>query len=114
MGRSDMEIVGARKSMTEEKLGLMLVVPAVVLMCIIAAYPILSAFWLSLFRYNIKFPSDKHFVGLSNYTSVLAAPHFHTAVVVTVVFTIISVAIEFTLGMAMALVMNRALGWLTG
>lgn len=104
----------AGTGLSEARLGLLLVAPAIFLMLVVAAYPVLSALWLSLHQFNVKVPADNRFVGLDNYVRVLAAPHFHTALVTTVTFTVVSVAIEFVLGMALALVMNQALGRLTG
>lgn len=107
-------IIGKLQGMSERQLGLTLVVPAVALMLIVAAYPVLNAVWLSLHQYNIKVPQDYKFIGFANYSRILAAPHWWTSVFTTVAFTAASVSIEFVLGMAMALVMNRAFGSATG
>lgn len=102
------------KGLSEGQLGALFVVPAVLLMLVVAAYPVLNAFWLSLHQYNIKVPDDIRFVGLDNYVRVLGAPHWWTAVFSTFSFTAVSVALEFSLGLAMALVMNKAFGKMTG
>ena len=102
------------RSLSEKKLGLIMVVPALTLMALIAAYPVLKAFWLSLHRYNVKVPNDAAFIGFDNYVRIFASGHWWAAVTTTVVFTVGSVAIEFALGLAMALVMNRAFGGWTG
>ncbi len=93
----------------ERKLGLLLIAPAAILMLAVTAYPIIYAFWLSLQKYNLAFPDDKEFVGLSNYVSVLTDGYWWTAFAVTVAITVISVAIEFVLGLAVALVMHRTI-----
>lgn len=98
----------------ERRLGLLFVVPALVLMAIVAGYPVLSAVWMSLHRYNVKVPEDYGFVGIDNYVRILSSSTWWTSVTTTMVFAVISVAVEFSLGMAMALVMNRALGKATG
>lgn len=103
-----------RPSLSEAKLGLLFVTPAIVLMIIVAAYPVLNAVWLSLHSYNVKVPQDTKFIGLDNYVRILQAPHFWGSLKTTVLFTVASVAIEFVMGLALALIMNRALGWLTG
>mgnify|MGYP006279619991 CR=1 FL=1 len=104
----------ARIALSEERLGLIMVLPALFLMSVVAAYPVLRALWLSFHQYNIKVPADTKFVGLDNYVRILSSPHWWTAVKTTFTFTAVSVSIEFVLGLALALVMNRALGWLTG
>ncbi|MBY6538677.1 sugar ABC transporter permease [Rhodococcus sp. BP-349] len=93
----------------ERRLGLLLVAPAAILMIAVTAYPIIYAFWLSLQKYNLAFPDDKEFVGLSNYVSVLTDGYWWTAFAVTVGITVISVIIEFVLGLAVALVMHRTI-----
>ncbi|MCV7229865.1 carbohydrate ABC transporter permease [Mycolicibacterium komossense] len=96
-----------RKS--ERRLAFWLIAPAVFLMLAVTAYPIGYAVWLSLQRYNLATPDDSAFVGLDNYITVLSDRYWWTAFVVTVAITIVSVAIEFVLGMALALVMHRTI-----
>ncbi len=94
---------------SQRRLAYWLIAPAVVLMLAVTAYPILYAVWLSLHRYNLASPADTAFVGLSNYATILSDKYWWTAFVVTAVITVISVAIEFALGLALALVMHRTI-----
>ena len=41
-------------------------------MLAVTAYPIGYAVWLSLQRYDLRFPDDREFVGLDNYGAVLS------------------------------------------
>ena len=93
----------------ERRLGLLLVAPAAILMLAVTGYPIIYAFWLSLQKYNLAFPEDREFVGVSNYVTVLSDGYWWTAFGVTAGITIISVIIEFILGLAVALVMHRTI-----
>ncbi|MCZ4564150.1 sugar ABC transporter permease [Rhodococcus sp. IEGM 1401] len=93
----------------ERRLGLMLIAPAALLMIAVTGYPIIYAFWLSLQKYNLAFPEDREFVGISNYVTVLSDGYWWTAFSVTAGITIISVIIEFILGLAVALVMHRTI-----
>ncbi|WP_032390317.1 carbohydrate ABC transporter permease [Rhodococcoides fascians] len=93
----------------ERRLGLLLVAPAAILMLAVTGYPIVYAFWLSLQKYNLAFPEDRQFVGISNYVTVLSDGYWWTAFGVTAGITIISVIIEFILGLAVALVMHRTI-----
>ena len=93
----------------ERRLGLLLVAPAAILMLAVTGYPIIYAFWLSLQKYNLAFPEDREFVGVSNYVTVLSDGYWWTAFGVTAGITIISVIIEFVLGLAVALVMHRTI-----
>ncbi|MBY4399687.1 sugar ABC transporter permease [Rhodococcus fascians] len=93
----------------ERRLGLLLIAPAAILMLAVTGYPIVYAFWLSLQKYNLAFPEDRQFVGISNYVTVLSDGYWWTAFGVTAGITIISVIIEFILGLAVALVMHRTI-----
>src|SRR3984957_12532500 len=94
---------------SERRLAFLLITPAVLLMLAVTAYPIGYAVWLSLQRYNLASPHDTSFVGLQNYATVLSDRYWWTAFVVTLAITVVSVAIEFVLGMALALVMHRTI-----
>jgi len=92
----------------ERRLAVFLVTPAVTLMLAVMAYPICYAVWLSLQRNNLATPGDTAFIGLVNYQTVLTDRYWWTALSVTLVITVVSVSIEFVLGLALALVMHRA------
>jgi multiple sugar transport system permease protein len=94
---------------SDRRLAYLLIAPAVILMLAVTAYPIGYAVWLSLQRYNLAAPDDTAFVGFANYQTVLTDRYWWTAFVVTLAITVISVAIEFVLGMALALVMHRTI-----
>jgi multiple sugar transport system permease protein len=82
--------------------------PAMVVIALVAAYPIGYAIWLSLNEYSVRVPGLSRFAGFDNYTEALGSPEFWNAVVTTFVFTGISVALELALGLAMALAMHEA------
>ncbi|AKS33018.1 carbohydrate ABC transporter permease [Mycolicibacterium goodii] len=94
---------------SERRLAFTLIAPAVLLMLAVTAYPIGYAVWLSLQRYNLAEPGDTEFIGLANYVTVLTDRYWWTAFVVTLAITVVSVAIEFVLGLALALVMHRTI-----
>jgi multiple sugar transport system permease protein len=97
---------GAR---SERRLAFLLCAPAVIIMLAVTAYPIGYAIWLSLQRYDLRFPADRAFIGLSNYATVLTSGYWWSAFAVTMIITVISVAIEFVLGLALALIMHRTI-----
>ncbi len=78
-------------------------------MLAVTAWPIIYSVYLSLQRYDLKFPDRQEFVGLDNYATVLSSPYWWNAVWVTTVMTVVSVVIELVLGMALALIMHRTL-----
>lgn len=93
----------------ERRLGWLLCAPAVITMGAVTLYPILYALWLSLHRYDLRFPEDRSFVGLSNYWSVLSSELWWQTLSNTLIITIGSVSVELVLGFCLALVMHRAL-----
>lgn len=93
---------------SESRLGWLLCAPAILTMAVVTAYPIAYAFWLSLFRYDLRFPRERTFVGLANYASVLTSEVWWRSMVNTLIITIGSVTVELVLGFALALVMHRA------
>jgi multiple sugar transport system permease protein len=97
---------GAR---AERRLGWLLCAPAVIVMIAVTAYPIGYAIYLSLERYDLRFPSQAKFIGFSNYGAVLSSPYWWHALWITLIITVISVAIELVLGMLLALLMHRTL-----
>ena len=94
---------------SQRKLAYLLIAPAVIMMLAVTAYPILYALWLSMQRYNLASPGDTKFIWFENYQTILTDRYWWTAFVITLVITVVSVAIEFVLGMALALVMHRTI-----
>jgi multiple sugar transport system permease protein len=97
------------RARAERKTGWMLCAPAVFVMLLVTGYPIVYAVILSLQKFDLRFPADKEFVGLSNYRDVLTSSIWWHDVFNTVIITVISVSIELVLGMLLALVMHRVI-----
>ncbi|MGE5718549.1 MAG: carbohydrate ABC transporter permease, partial [Nocardioidaceae bacterium] len=97
----------SERSVAENRLGLKLVAPAVILMLIVTAWPMLQALYLSLFRYRLTTPNERDFVGLGNYLTALSDPLFWQDLWNTVVIMVVSVAVELVIGFAFAMVMHR-------
>lgn len=93
----------------ERRLGLLLCAPAAIVMLAVTGWPIIYSIWLSLQRYDLRFPDQRQFVGLENYVAVLTDGYWWTAFGVTAFITVVSVVIELVLGMVLALIMHRTL-----
>ena len=102
------------RARAEARLGWYLAGPAFVVMLAVTLYPILQAVYDSLFNDKLTAPDDRAFVGLNNYVVILTDPVWWKALWVTVLITVITVAIELVLGFALALVMHRAIKRLRG
>ncbi|MGI8523279.1 MAG: carbohydrate ABC transporter permease [Nocardioides sp.] len=99
--------VASDRSNAENRLGQRLVAPAVILMLLVTAYPMLQALYLSLFRYRLTNPQDKAFTGLGNYTTVLGDSLFWKDTLNTVIIMVVTVGVELVIGFAFAMVMHR-------
>lgn len=97
------------RAKAENSLGLRLVAPAVVLMLLVTAYPMLQALYLSLFRYRLTTPDDRAFVGLNNYLTVLTDRLFWYDTWNTLLIMVVTVAVELVIGFAFAMVMHSIL-----
>ena len=97
-----------RSGLSERRLAAAMLSPSLIVIGLVAAYPILYAIWLSLHQYSVIHPGLSRWVGLDNYTSALSSGDFWSAVKVTFIFTAISVTLELILGMGMALLMHTA------
>jgi multiple sugar transport system permease protein len=97
------------RTRSERKLAWMLCAPAVIAMLAVTAYPIGYAIVLSVQKLDLRFPEQTEFVGLANYGTVLSSELWWTDIFNTLFVMVISVTIELILGMAIALVMHRAI-----
>jgi multiple sugar transport system permease protein len=78
----------------EQRLAWLLCAPALIAMLVVTAYPMLYAVWLSLFRYDLRFPGERRFIGLGNYLSVLGSETWWQALGNTLLLTVGSVSLE--------------------
>lgn len=99
----------SRGTAAEHRLAWLLCAPAVITMLLVTAYPMLYSLWLSLFRYDLRFPDQREFIGLQNYVAVLGSPTWWESLANTLIVTTASVALELLLGFVFALMMHRAL-----
>ena len=99
--------VTSDRSRSENRLGQKLVAPAIILMLIVTAFPMLRAIWLSVYNYSLTAPDDRDFVGVGNYLTALTDPLFWQTTGVTVLYMVVTVAIELVIGFAFAMVMHR-------
>lgn len=92
---------------SERRLAAILLSPSLLLIALVAAYPIGYAVWMSLNEYSVRVPGLSRFAGLRNYEAALAGD-FWEALRNTLVFTVASVGLELVIGLAMAVAMHHA------
>lgn len=101
--------VASDRMRAEARLGQRLVAPAIVLMLLVTAFPMLRALYLSLFNYSLTAPDDREFIGLGNYGVALSDPLFWKTTGVTVLYMVVTVGFELVIGFAFAMVMHRVI-----
>jgi multiple sugar transport system permease protein len=96
------------RGLSQKRLAFFMVSPSMVLIALVAAYPIIYAIWLSLHEYSVRVAGLSRWAGLGNYSEALQDPDFWAAMQMTLVFTASSVFLELIIGLAMAMAMHAA------
>ena len=93
----------------EARLAWALVLPAFGVIGLVALFPILWTVWESLHLHDLRMPwLGRPFVGAANYMEALADARFRSALAHTAVFVAVTVSIELTAGLVVALALDRA------
>jgi multiple sugar transport system permease protein len=98
----------------EQRTGLLLLLPATLLLLLVYAFPILRAFWLSFFTENLSTNLEPVFSGLDNYAQMVQDGRFWQSMRNTAVFTVFTLFFELILGLIIALCLDQAFrgrGW---
>lgn len=87
---------------------ILLILPAAIIMALVTVYPLFRSFWISIHKWDLTRPDLGHaFVGLTNYLYILKDPTFWQSAKITVLFVVGAVALEISLGLGIALLLNR-------
>jgi multiple sugar transport system permease protein len=90
----------------ERRTAYYMVLPSLIIILLVAFWPIVYSIWLSLHQATITALGP--FVGFENYVEMFQNPDFRTGLSNTLIFTVASVTMEFVIGLAIALAINRA------
>ena len=106
----------SKSSKAQARLAWMLISPTVLVLTIVILIPIAQSLYQSLFgrprlEDNGFFSTIEPFVGLKNYTDIFssAGERFWVAFYNTTLFGVVTVVLETVLGVAMALIMHKAM-----
>ncbi len=91
----------------DRRLPLLFPLPAILALCLVLAFPLAYAGYLSLTSWYLASVVPPRFIGLANYVALVADPRFGHAFVVTLYFTGAALGLELLLGLAIALYLNR-------
>jgi multiple sugar transport system permease protein len=98
---------GLLRQMWTNRFDYLYVLPAIVVMLIVIAYPIYYTVELSFYKTPPGLQlRDKSFVGLENYTAILTSDVFWRVTLNTIIWTLASTLIAFVLGFALALALH--------
>ncbi len=89
-----------------ERLAWLLVAPSILVVALVALYPLFQSFRLSFTNARFGSARPEQYVGFDNYVRLFNDDAFISALGHTVTFTVASVAIETVLGIAIALIIN--------
>lgn len=89
-----------------ERLAWLLVLPSLIIVALVALYPLIQTFRLSFTNTRLASAREPRFVGMDNYRNLLTEEAFRSTIWHTVVFTVSSVALETILGLVIALVIH--------
>lgn len=92
------------------KEGIMLILPAVVILLVTFLVPLLYSFLISLSDSESVIGSRLEFNGLKNYISVLKNSRFQQAFWHTCFFVLVTITIEFLIGFVISLLLNCEVG----
>ncbi|TCC30867.1 carbohydrate ABC transporter permease [Kribbella speibonae] len=90
--------------LTDRRFALALIAPAALFLAAFVAWPLLRFVTNAFYEISPIAGGPRRFVGFDNFVTAFAAPAFQGAALRTIVYTLIVVALEFTLGLAVALV----------
>jgi ABC-type sugar transport system permease subunit len=90
----------------EATLGWLLLAPVLLVMSLLVVWPFATAIWIAFTDKSIG--REANWVGLDNFVRVVSSARFLRSLQNSLIFTVVAIALKFVLGMAMALVLNRA------
>jgi ABC-type sugar transport system permease subunit len=99
--------VGPRRRWRKALVPYILIGPTVLIVLALMGWPIILGAWLSLTDYRVGPWDSANFVGLDNYLYVLQLDEFWHALQVTAQLLVMCVVAEMSLGLGMALILNR-------
>ncbi|MBU6498572.1 MAG: sugar ABC transporter permease [Rhodospirillales bacterium] len=88
-----------------------LLAPALLVTSVLVMIPAIETVWMSLHKVSLFRPHVRPFVALANYAHALADPVFWASLATSLVWVVGAVGLQFLLGLATALLLNRSFAW---
>jgi trehalose/maltose transport system permease protein len=90
----------------ERRAAYYMILPALIIVLVVACYPVLYGIVLSFTDSTVT--TFGSFIGLENYVEMFQNPDFLEGLSNTLIYTVVSVALEFVIGLGIALAINQA------
>jgi multiple sugar transport system permease protein len=84
-----------------------MVIPTIVSLLLIVAFPLLYSFWISLHEYDLTEGGIGDYIKMENFRKVVELEPFRTSAVNTIVFTVAVVLIELVIALGLAMLLNQ-------
>jgi multiple sugar transport system permease protein len=94
-------------SSDDQKSAMLFLTPMMVVLSVVAVFPILYSLWISLFDLKLTRPNRVPFVWFDNYGKIFHDPLFWESVLRTTWFTLMSVAAIMLIALLMSLLLNE-------
>ena len=91
----------------DQRFGFLLTLPGLATLFIIIIFPLVFTIITSFYDYTLLNPNHVDFVGLENYQEVLEEEYIGHSVITTIQFVLATVFIEFIIGFALALALDK-------
>jgi multiple sugar transport system permease protein len=91
----------------QQLIGVLVVLPALVLILSLIVYPVAYSLWLSLLEKHSFFPQER-FIGLENYSYLWTDAEFWTSLWLGVIYSVWTILFQLILGVAAALILNES------
>lgn len=100
-------LLPAPVSAYDQKSAMQLLAPMMVVLLVVAVFPVLYSFWISLFDLKLTRPHRAPFVWFDNYGRIFQDALFWESLLRTFSFTVMSVGAIMLIAMLMALLLNE-------
>ena len=100
-----------KRSFSRDKLTpYLFILPSVLFLGAILGFPILYSLAISFQKFNLTtlVSGKAQFIGLQNYIAILGNPQLKNALVHSLIFTFFSILFQFTIGLGLAILLNKA------
>lgn len=95
-----------KNKLTDSQFGFLLVLPALIVFSLIVLYPFLSSVSHSFFKAGML-TTEKSFIGLNNFKSILSDSNFTKILINTFIFVFGTTFLSFILGFIWAIILNQ-------